>query len=429
MKIIQLTPGSGGNFYCENCLRDAGLIRALRKAGHEVLAVPLYLPPSRDTSAAAAETPIFFGGINVYLQQKLALFRKTPRWLDRMLDSPSLLRWAAGKVDMTDPQDLADTTISMLRGEDGRQVKELNRLAEWLASQQRPDVVCLSNALLLGLARKLKDKLGAPVVCMLQDEDIFLDALGEAGAEQAWAELAERACDADGFIAVSEYYRRVMIDRLHLPPDRVTVVPTGLDATDYQPADAPPSPPAVGFLERMCYEKGFDTLVEAFIILKSDGEFADLKLRASGGATRTDKPLIVRCLERLADAGLASDVELVDDFDTDSRIAMLRGLSVFSVPARHKEAFGLYVLEALAAGVPVVLPDEGAFGELVRTTGGGILCEPDNPQSLADGLAKLLADPDRARQMGRTGRQAVLDKYTPARAAERFVQACAGFCE
>ncbi|MCX5671317.1 MAG: glycosyltransferase family 1 protein, partial [Planctomycetota bacterium] len=179
MRIIQITPGAGTNFYCENCLRDNALVLELRRQGHDALMVPLYLPLVTEGPDATAGVPIFFGGINVYLQQKLALFRRTPRWLDRLLDARGLLKWASGRAEMTKARDLGEATLSMLRGEDGRQVKELERLVAWLAVQDRPDVICLSNALLAGLVRRMKAALGVPVVSMLQDEDGFLDALPE----------------------------------------------------------------------------------------------------------------------------------------------------------------------------------------------------------------------------------------------------------
>ncbi len=192
MRIIQLTPGSGGSFYCENCIRDGALLRALRQLGHDAMAVPLYLPLELEEPEVQA-SPVFFGGINVYLQQKSALFRRTPRWMDQVFDLPALLRWAARQAGMTDAKTLAETTISMVRGEHGRQAKELERLVDWLAGEERPDVVTLSNCLLIGMARRIREATGAAVVCLLQDEDIFLDAFPEPWRQQAWGAVAERA--------------------------------------------------------------------------------------------------------------------------------------------------------------------------------------------------------------------------------------------
>lgn len=420
MRIVQITPGAGDNFYCENCLRDHAVVRALREAGHDALMVPLYLPAASDQPDADADAPIFFGGINVFLQQKLALFRRTPRWVDRLFDSDRLLRWAAGMAGVTRAKDLGETTLSMLRGEHGRQVKELNRLTAWLSAHGRADVVCLSNALLLGLNGRIRDRLRVPTVCLLQDEEPFLDALIEPYRREAWRMLRELAAGADAFVAVSHSYARTMQSRLGLPDDRLHVVYNGIDPRGYGPAETPPDPPAVGFLSQLCRGKGLDILVEAFVKLKSDPRLGGLKLRLSGGQTAADEPLLKQVRARLARAGVAGDVEMLDRFDRPAKQAFLRGLSVLSVPARDPEAFGLFVLESLACGVPVVLPRRGAFVELVEATGGGVLYEPNEPGVLAGVLGELLLDPPRARSMGRAGREAVLRDFHIERTAREL---------
>jgi len=406
MKIAQITPGSGNTFYCENCLRDAGLARALRGLGHDAMVVPLYLPLSVDRADRLTDVPVFFGGVNVYLQQKFGLFRRTPRWLDRLFDSPRLLRWAAGKAGMTSPEDLAETTLSMLQGSHGRQAKELDRLVEFLAADGPPEVVCLSNALLLGMAVRIKRRLGSAVVCLLQDEDSFLDMFPAALAERAWEELARCAEHVDAFIAASRYYAGAMAPRMRLPDGRVHVVPLGVDPGRFTPAPVREGPPAIGFLSRLCPERGLDALAEAFIQLKSGGARPELKLRVAGGWTGEDVPFIRRVRRRLRDAGLTEDVEFLPILDGPGREAFLRSLSVLSVPGAP-EAFGLYILEALACGVPVVQPAHGGFVEVVQETGGGVLVPPGDPGELAAALADLLSDRQRAASLGSAGREAV----------------------
>ena len=418
MRIVYLMPGAGGTFYCQNCLRDAGLIRGLRKLGHQPLMVPLYLPLQLEEPGQVESAPVFFGGINVYLQQKAAIFRKTPRWVDRMLDAPALLRWAASKAGMTNPKDLAETTLSMLRGEDGRQAKELERLVAWLAAEEHPEIICLSNALLLGVARRVREELRVPVVCSLQDEDIFLDDLPEPYRQRAWDAVADRARDADAFIAVSRYYADLMQERLGLPAERVHVVYNGISPEGYEPAPSPPHPPVIGFLERMYPEKGLDILVEAFLRLRAGARFPGLKLRVAGGWSAGDKAFLEGLRDRLQAEGADDKVELLANLDRKGRQDFLRSLSVLSVPARHGEAFGMYVLEALASGVPVVLPRHGAFTELVEATAGGVLYAPNEPMTLAGALEALLGDPERARQLGQRGRQAVLESFHVGRTAE-----------
>lgn len=423
MRIVQITPSSGDSFYCENCLRDAALVKAMRDLGHDVLMVPMYLPLQGAANELANDSPIFFGGINVYLQQKSAFFRKTPRWLDRLFDRPSILKWMSRNVMMTSAKDLSETTISMLQAEQGRQKKELHRLIDWLRAQDKaPDIVCLSNVLLAGLAASIKAKLGVPVVCLLQDEDGFVDALGPQYSEQAW-DMLKRCCrDVDRFIAVSNYYANVMRQRLDLPAGKIHVVHTGILLDEYRPPRSSPEMPTIGYLSRMCFDKGLDLLVDAFRLLKKNQNLGSLKLRIAGGKTGNDKSFIKRIRQRLASSGLMDEVEFLTDFDHNARVAFLQSLSVLSVPEKRPVAYGLYVLEALASGVPVVQPASGVFPELLEITGGGVLYEPNNAQALAAAMQTLLLDPGRARELGEQGRKKVLERFDVTQSAEQIVR-------
>lgn len=412
MKIVQISPGSGDNFYCENCLRDAALVKALRRLGHDVLMVPLYLPLQADKVEQVSNAPIFFGGVNVYLQQKLSLFRKTPRWIDRWFDSRRLLEWAGRKAGMTNARDLGETTISMLRGEDGRQVKELDRFVDWLVTEpQKPDVVCLSNVLLVGMARRIKERLGVPVVCLLQDEDGFLDGLTSPYAERAWAVVHERVRDIDAFLAVSKYYGETMAARLKTDAGRMHVVRMGVELDLYKPHDSGPAVPTIGFLSRMCPERGLDKLVDAFILLKKRVGLTSAKLRISGGRSGADEPFIAKVQSKLGAAGVLGDVEFLQAFDRDAKLEFLKGLSVLSVPEPQPVAYGLYVLEALAMGVPAVEPSIGCFPETIAAIGGGVLYEPNTAGRLAQAMEPLLLDVRAARKLGAEGRAGMLKAF------------------
>lgn len=408
MKIIQISPGSGDNFYCENCLRDAALVRAIRAEGHDVLMVPLYLPLQADRNEPISSAPIFFGGVNVYLQQKLALFRKTPRWIDKLFDSRALLEWAGHRAGMTNARDLGETTISMLQGVHGRQVKELDRLVDWLQeAEDRTDVVCLSNILLGGLVGRLKERLKVPVVCLLQDEDGFLDGLTSPYAERAWEIVRQCAQEVDAFVAVSEYYGNTMQKRLAVEPDRMHVIHMGIDIDTYPLRENEPAVPTIGFLSRMCASRGLDTLVDVFIVLKKNAKLKNARLQISGGRSAADEPFIKQQQSKLADAGILDDVEFMEAFGREARLDFLKGLSVLSVPGKEPVAYGLYVLEALAMGVPVVEPAIGCFPEIIQMTGGGVLYEPNTVQKLAEAIEPLLLDRQAAARLGDQGRQGV----------------------
>ena len=423
MKIIQITPGTGDSFYCDNCLRDAALVTAMRSISHDVVMVPMYLPVSSDSNQALDNTPIFFGGINVYLQQKSKLFQKTPRWLDRLFDSPKLLAWLARKSKMTNARDLAETAISMMRGEHGRQAKELNRLIEWLDSQDnRPDIICLSNILLAGLSESFKKKLGVPIVCLLQDEDAFLDMMPSPYAEQLWDMLTERANNIDAFIAVSKYYADVMQQRLKLSSDKVHAVYMGISLDGYEPPSAEPDTPTIGYLSRMCHDKGLGTLVDAFIKLKKNRNLKNAKLRIAGGRTSADTEFINNIQKKIRSAGFIDDVQFLSAFDRVTKINFLQTLSLLSVPEKRPVAYALYLIEALAAGVPVVAPKSGVLPELLEITGGGVLYEPNDTDALTEAMQSLLLDPKHAQQLGKQGRDQVRKKFNVEQTATELVR-------
>ena len=430
MKIVQICPSSGDSFYCENCLRDAALVKALRRLGHDVLMVPLYLPLSADQTEQLSNAPIFFGGINVYLQQKLALFRKTPRWIDRWFDARPLLAWAGRKAGMTNARDLGETTISMLLGEDGQQVKELDRFVDWLQTEpQKPDIVCLSNILLAGMARRIKERLGVPVVCLLQDEDGFLDGLTSPYAEQAWEIARERARDIDAFLAVSKYFADVMSVRLGSHAARMHVAYLGVELNEYVRSDNKPGVLTIGFLSRTCPDRGLERLVDAFILLKRKEKLRSAKLRICGGRMTCDESFLERLRGKLGSAGVLGDVDFLPAFDRPSKLEFLRSLSVLSVPEERPVAYGLYVLEALAMGVPVVEPAIGCFPETLALTGGGVLYEPNTAEKLAEAVEPLLLDAHAAQRLGAEGRAGVTRFFEIGRTAgemtriyERIVQ-------
>ena len=419
MRIVQFVPGAGDKFYCENCLRDAALVRAFRKLGHDVLMVPLYLPLPFDGGDQPGNAPIFFGGINVYLQQQSAFFRKTPRWIDRIFDLRKLLEWVSRRSQMVNAQVLGQTTTSMLQGENGRQVKELERLVSWLnAKENKPDIVCLSNILLAGMAGRIKRAINVPVVCMLQDEDKFLDKLAPPYNQQAWEILSGRTSDIDAFIPVSNYYAAVMKKRLGLEEDKLHVVYPGVPVEQYEQEDTRPEVPAIGYLSQMCSDKGLDILVDAFAIIRR--KIANTRLYIAGGQDTEDKAFVKRIEQQLSEQGLMDDVKIMSNPDHKDKVEFLQKLSVLSVPEKEAPAFGLYVLEALATGVPVVEPDTGVFPELLEQTGGGLLYKPNNAGRLAETIEKLLLDADYCRRLGREGRAAVAEKFNVVKTAEKL---------
>jgi glycosyltransferase involved in cell wall biosynthesis len=421
MKIAYITAGAAGMF-CGSCLHDNTLVGALIAQGHDALLIPTYTPIRTDEQDVS-QPRVFFGGINVYLQQKVGLFRHTPWFLDRLLDAPRLLRWVSRFAVQVEANKLGALTISILKGEHGRQRKEVAKLAHWLAGDVRPQLVNLTNVLLSGMVHEVKRHAGVPVLGMLQGDDIFLESLIEPFRSQAIELIREHCREIDGFIATSGYYADFMADYLQIPRTRIDVVYPGINLAGHgNPGRSNDGPPyTIGYFARICPEKGLHILAEAFRLLRQrDG--LDCRLRVSGwlGSNNRDYHNGIRHL--MEEWSLADAYEHVESPDHASKVRFLQALDVLSVPTTYREPKGLYVLEALANGVPVVQPRHGSFPELVEATGGGLLVNPGDPVDLARALKQLLEDPGRRQELGRKGQEAVRQRFHAGRMAQETME-------
>lgn len=413
MRITILTAGTG-SYYCGACMRDNALAREFISRGHEAHLVPMYLPLQLDEARVDESTPVFFGGINVYLQEKAKIFRKLPRWVDRLLNRPGLLRAVARRSHLTSAKEQGEMTCKMLRLEDSNLGKETDKLIEWLGRENPPDVIVLSNALLSGLAGVLKSRLGVPVVCTFQGEDTFLDGLPEPWRGQAWTEMGVRVGECDSLVAPSRFYAGEMESRLGLKEGTIKVVANGIDLSGYGQA-LPQDGQRIGFLSRMYHGKGLGLLVDAFIALDDP----NVSLAIGGTMGGGDDQYVAGLKEKLEQAGMAGRVEWLPNLEREEKIEFLKSLTVFSVPVIMHEAFGLYVIEAMACGVPVVMPRASAFPEIVREAGAGILVEPESVAALTKGLREIL-DSSAKSEMGEKGRKAVETRYHVGAMADGF---------
>jgi glycosyltransferase involved in cell wall biosynthesis len=422
MKILFVTAGAAG-MYCGSCLRDNALAAELKSSGHDVLLVPLYTPTLTD-EPNVSEARVFFGGISVYLQQKARIFRRAPRVLDRVLDAPWLIRAASSGSISTDPRLLGELTISMLKGEDGFQRREFDKMLEWLASEPAPDVVQLPNALLASLAPPFRRALKAPVHCTLQGEDLFLDGLTRPHRAEALDLIRRHAASVDRFTAVSGYYADFMADYLSVPREKIDVVPLGinLDGFDRRVA-APDRPFTVGYLARIAPEKGLLGLCEAYVQFRRMPGVDRARLEVAGYLAPDQQTYLKEAERLLAAAGLAAEFQYRGVLDRGQKVEFLKSLDVFSVPTTYVEPKGLFLLEAMACGVPVVQPRHGAFPEMLAVTSGGILVEPGSPLRLADGLHTLWRDPTLRARLGQDGFEGVRRHYGIRRSAERMLEA------
>jgi glycosyltransferase involved in cell wall biosynthesis len=422
MKIAYITAGAA-SMYCGSCMRDNTLVAALGALGHEALLVPMYTPIRTD-EPDVSQKRIFFGGINVYLQQKLSLFRHTPWILDRLLDSRRLLRWVSRFAIKTRAEELGDLTVSMVRGEHGHQRKEVAKLVRWLATEVQPQVINLTNALLSGLVHEIRERLGVPVLCTLQGDDIYLEALPEPFRTQCLTMIRGHCREIDGFIATSAYYADFMAGYFEIPRERIHVVYPGLNLAGHgAPRPEGNSRPfTIGYFARICPEKGLHILTEAFRLLRKQPGMAPCRLRVSGWLGESHRSYLEDLQQALKDADLSADFEHVESPDHTSKVGFLRSLDVLSVPTTYREPKGLYVLEALANGVPVVQPRHGSFPELIEATGGGLLVNPEDPEDLAKSLRQLLDNRCHGEELGQKGRAAVHQHFTAERMARDTVE-------
>jgi glycosyltransferase involved in cell wall biosynthesis len=421
MRILSITAGAA-SMYCGSCLRDNALAAELLARGHEVTLLPLYTPTLTDEENVSRHE-VLFGGINIYLKQRSSLFRRTPRFIQRLLDSPGLISMFADRSVSTDARVLGDLTISMLEGVDGVLKDEFVKLRDWVASEPLPDVINLPNSMLIAIARPLAEAFKRPICCTLQGEELFLSELVEPFRTKALDLIRKQVRYVDRFVAVSDFGGRYMSQHLQIPASRLAVVPLGIVMTGYE------RPPArsgdgftIGYLARIAPEKGLHLLADAFVQLRKRIGTSPVRLEVAGYLGAAHRPYFAEVQRTLERAGLAADFTYHGVVDRTAKLDFLRRLDVLSVPAVYDEQKGMFLLEAMASGVPIVQPRRGAFVEIVQKTGGGLLVEPDAAASLAEGLERLWRDRGQREQLARKAFDGVRAHYTVQRSADRLVQ-------
>ena len=423
MKVAYITAGAAG-MYCGTCIHDNMVATILKKQGHNVTLIPTYTPTRTDEANVSMDR-VFFGGINVYLQQKLSIFRHTPWAIDKLFDNRALLNGLARFSGSTDARDLGELTVSMLRAEHGHQKKELTKLVKWLAEENRPDIVYLTNSMLVGFTTEIKQALDVPVVCALQGEDIFLQDLIEPYKTEAMTLLRKRAAEADGFVAPCSYYARFMADTyLGVSVDNIDIVPLGLNMDGHGMLVEKPEPPPfiIGYLARICPEKGLHILVDAFLIVAEALGADNVQLHVAGYLGKKDEPYLEELVNQIQDAGLSNSFVHHGEVTRTQKIDFLNQLHVFSVPTVYRESKGLSIIESLANGVPVVQPHHGTFPEMIDATGGGLLVAPESPESLAMGIMELLNDAEQREHLGETGKINTHQKFNDTAVADQLLK-------
>ncbi|QDV41555.1 Glycogen synthase [Stieleria neptunia] len=408
--------------FCGSCMHDNAIARAMASIDVDCILQPVYTPIRTDEESVA-DRKVFLGGIHVYLLQQMPWLRFLPRPVRGLLDSPRLIRWATRRAGAVDPAKLGALSISMLRGSDGRQAEEFKRLTDWIAADLKPDAVVLTNLLIGGGLPQLRERLpDAKLIVMLQGDDIFLDHLPQAARSVAIELCTNLVQHVDHFCVHSHFYAQKMGALFEIPDEKLVITPLSIDPAPFATGDRRDESPSgefrLGYLARIAPEKGLHRLVEAFERIAVDDP--NITLHAAGWLGNGNEPYLRSIQKRLHDAGLADRFTYHGSPDLAGKVHFLQHIDLLSVPTEYEDPKGLFVLESLAAGTPVVMPDHGAFGELVRSTGGGVLVAPDSIDALCAAIDELKADPGRRRALAETGRRGVDEKHSIANAAQEL---------
>ena len=250
------------------------------------------------------------------------------------------------------------------------------------------------------------------MVCTLSGEDIFLDKLHEPFKSQAMAALRERAAEVDAFVSLNHYYADFMADYLAVPRARIEVIPHGLKLAGHGTRQTRADEPfTIGYLARICPDKGLHNLIAAAELLAADPSTPPFRIRAAGYMADADRHYLETIQKRVASWPNPAMFGYAGELTRAEKIAFLESLDCMSLPTVYRESKGISVLEALANAVPVVLPRHGTFPELVEQTGGGVLHAPDDPAALAMALTRLAADRQAAAELGLRGQAAIRRDY------------------
>lgn len=426
MKAVFLTAGAAG-MYCGSCMHDNSLAKAMRVQGVDCVLQPVYTPIRTDDENIASEQ-VFFGGIHVYLLQQLAWLRWVPASIRRTLDWAPLLRLATRRSHATDAGKLGELAISMLKGAEGRQSDEVNRLVDWLANEMKPDAILFSNLLIGGALPSICRRLPSTrLVVLLQGDDIFLDHLPGDAKDEAIRLCRQLVPHIDQFVVHSRFYADKMAAMLEIPHDKIVITPLSIDIEPFKKIatgseEKSDSDFRLGYLARIAPEKGLHRLVDTFIRLASQSSHDDVTLHVAGWLGHGNQPYLQEQQRKIADASLSHRFTYYGSPNLEEKVAFLRKLDLLCVPTDYEEPKGLFVLESLAAGVPVVQPNHGAFAELIEATGGGLVVQPDCVDALCAAIQRLKTDGKLRARLGIEGCSRVYGNHSIESAARQMHQ-------
>lgn len=411
MKILIIGPGAGDSFYCGNCFRDSLQASALMRAGHDVTILPLYLPAHHATEGV----PIFFPAVSYYIEQAMFKRGNMPQWVSKLASSKVFMNLAASMSGSTSASGMEGMTMSMITGADGAFKRNLSDMIAWIEKEGKPDIVHLSSSLLIGIAAPLKEAIGVPIVCSLQDEEVWIDSLKGEWAATAWEAITANAAAVDRFVTTSNYYKQIIDAKM--PSLSPTVIYPGINIEKYR-SDTLPERPTIGFFYRMNQLDGLDTLAEAFVMLKQRGTIPNLTLRIGGGNTDSDKKFLSHIYDILRP--YMDDVIVEEEYSPVLHHRFYKNVTLVSVPLQFDEGVGIYICEAYATGRPVVEPRRGSFTEIVGE--GGVLYDEQTPAALAEALERVLTDQALYDSLRDKAKAMADERYSDIKCAEALIE-------
>ncbi|MCD7896015.1 MAG: glycosyltransferase family 4 protein [Planctomycetaceae bacterium] len=398
-------------------VRDASFVNGLREAGHDVTAVSLYGPatvegelhPSRLFPPLAHNT----------LRRLFPRLAKFPTTITSMFRRPrpvmSMTSYAVSgkRNDLRGP-----LAVSLLSGANKMQRREFFRLME-LLGDKKADAAIFANTMLSGLAEAISVNLGCPVFCLSQGSDRYVEGLEEPYRSDARKLIRKNARLFRRVVTTSRFFAIRATESLALPANRIKIVPPGIEtATLINPAPRKRIPFTIGYLGPIRKEKGLDILVEAFETLVRDTT-VNPELWISGQIE--DGRYWNRLHRRLESKALAGKHKVFGLLSGNGRREFFEGLSVFVVPSRQPESRATHMLEAMAAGVPVVGPASGIIPEIFQYANGGLLVSSESPSWMFTQALELLASmPDTADEMGRAGSEGVVEHFSIASSSRQL---------
>lgn len=308
--------------------------------------------------------------------------------------------------ELADEAELAGAAVETLLRGPGLDLRYLWRLTKWLR-KQRPDVLHMHNstALFYGtIAGRL-----ARICCLIYTEH---DGVFPRSVWVRWANrrLVRRLTHA---VAVSDAVKRLWCSSDGVDPALVKVVPNGVPAHARSPgaeARHRGSPIRIGTVSRLSYEKGMDVLIEAFVLVHKQLPETELVLIGDGAERRKLEDAVGR-------HGLGNCVMFLGT--RDDVPALLETVDIFVLPSRS-EGLPLALLEAMAAGLPIVATGVGGVPEAIADGETGLLVPPEAVGAMSDAIIRLGRNTDLRRSLGRAAADVFSKRYEFSRMADSY---------